>query len=315
MESAVVVVIALVALVSGAVLLLSKQRMLPRTFPALRMSSDASIEASRNGRDAEDSGERLAAAVAEQPMIVPLTSETASTVAEHLDPSELVRLGIVPDTGDVLPARLARIEDRLDELHRLIEKQGEALTAETRRTHSALVSRAEADEARRDAVYERFRTDMVSAVSVAVGQRQHGAPDRGLEVSADLYARLARLEAALSTVTNPILLPGETYAPPTEFLPEAYVWENWNEVGERVFALADAFSAQRLHLSAQTRADVGAFVTTLRTLLTRSVYPNLQPDLDPTRQTVLRMALAEIAVELPKVRAILEREYQAGRSA
>ena len=38
-------------------------------------------------------------------------------------------------------------------------------------------------------------------------------------------------------MTNPILLPGEPYAPPAEFLPEALIWENWNEVGERAFSL------------------------------------------------------------------------------
>jgi hypothetical protein len=92
------------------------------------------------------------------------------------------------------------------------------------------------------------------------------------------------------------------------------IWENWNEVGERAFALAETYSAQRLHLSGQTRSDVGAFVTTLRTLLTRSVYPNVQGEADTTHQAALRAALAEIAAELPKVRDLLETEYLEGRS-
>jgi hypothetical protein len=44
-------------------------------------------------------------------------------------------------------------------------------------------------------------------------------------------------------------------------------------------------------------------------LLTRSVYPNLQTDPDAAQQAALRTALEEIAAELPKVRAALDREY------
>jgi hypothetical protein len=55
-------------------------------------------------------------------------------------------------------------------------------------------------------------------------------------------------------------------------------------------------------------------VTTLRTLLTRSVYPNLQLDPDAAQQTALRSALEEIADEMPKVRQKLEREYREGLS-
>jgi hypothetical protein len=118
----------------------------------------------------------------------------------------------------------------------------------------------------------------------------------------------------LAAVTNPILLPGEAYSPPAEFLPEALVWENWNEVGERAFALADAYSAQRLYLSEETRGEIEMFVTTLRALLTRSVYPNLQPEPDAAQQAALRSALDEIAGEFPKVRQRLEREYREGLS-
>ena len=152
---------------------------------------------------------------------------------------------------------------------------------------------------------------MVTRVA-ADGSSRPGS--RRPDVSADLYARLARLEAALAAVTNPILLPGEAYSPPAEFLPEALVWENWNEVGERAFSLADAYSAQRLHLSEETRGEIELFVTTLRTLLTRSVYPNLQPEPDAAQQAALRTALEEIAGEFPKVRQMLEREYREGLS-
>ena len=174
--------------------------------------------------------------------------------------------------------------------------------------------RAEAEEARREAAQERMRADVLAMVSRVAVERQTGSNVRRMDVSAELYAQLARLEAALATVTNPILLPGEPYSPPTELTAETLVWENWNEVGERAFALAEVYSAQRLHLSAQTRSDVGAFVTTLRTLLTRSVYPNLRAEPDTGRQVGLRVALAEIAEELPKIRDVLETEYLEGKT-
>jgi hypothetical protein len=49
--------------------------------------------------------------------------------------------------------------------------------------------------------------------------------------------------------------------------------------------------------------------------LTRSVYPNLQPEPDATQQAALRAALEEIAAELLKVRQTLEWEYLEGRSS
>jgi hypothetical protein len=147
----------------------------------------------------------------------------------------------------------------------------------------------------------------------STARRGGDVSDRRSDVSADLYARLARLEAALAAVTNPILLPGEAYAPPAELLPEALIWENWNDVGERAFALADAFSAQRLYLSEQTRLELGEFVTSLRVMLTRAVYPNLQPEPGREQQLALRAALDAIAAELPRVRATIEQEFRAER--
>jgi hypothetical protein len=74
--------------------------------------------------------------------------------------------------------------------------------------------------------------------------------------------------------------------------------------------MADTYSAQRLYLSEQARSDVGAFITALRLLLTRSIYPNLHTDLNAAQQDALREALDEIAAELPKVRSALDREYR-----
>ena len=207
-----------------------------------------------------------------------------------------------------LIARVDGLEARMQELSRAIDRQA----AETRRAHDEQAARALAAEAQRDAALDRLRADLVAARRAP----RTGAPTlatAGPDVSADLYARLARLEAALAAVTNPILLPGEVYESPGELLPEALVWENWNEVGERAFALADAFSAQRLYLSEPTRVEIGDFVTSLRVLLTRSIYPNLQPEPGSEQQVALRAALDAIAAELPRVRATIEAEFRADR--
>lgn len=234
-----------------------------------------------------------------------------------LEPTERpdpVRLDLVPSAAETLTARLDRFEERLDEIARRVERQASDLGQEFRRTRAELAHRAEADDAHWASSLEQLRADLLLAVSRAAADGKSRTATKRLEVTAELYARLARLEAALAAVTNPILLPGEPYAPPEEFLPEALVWENWNEVGERAFSLADAYSAQRLHLSEEAREEVDLFVTTLRTLLTRSVYPNLQPEPDVTQQAALRAALEEIAAELLRVRQKLEQEYREDRS-
>jgi hypothetical protein len=310
---AVLVIIAILALVGGSAMLLRRQGLPQWTLPMPRASGGAAqaVTIAEDGSDV-DTGpgpEPTPLNLAAQVKPVPVTMHGAP--AGTMEP---VRLDLVQAPSDIASVRLDRIETRLEELQRAVARQNEHVAEQARRIQSDLVSRAEAEEARREAAQERLRADVLAIVTRAVPERQPGANARRLEVSAELYAQLARLESALSTVTNPILLPGESYEPPTELLPETLIWENWNEVGERAFALAETYSAQRLHLSGQTRSDVGAFVTTLRTLLTRSVYPNVQAEADTAHQAALRAALAEIAGELPKIRDLLETEYLEGRS-
>ncbi|MGH2614715.1 MAG: hypothetical protein ACRDJC_05720 [Thermomicrobiales bacterium] len=321
MESALVVV-ALLVLAGGVATLLTRQRMLPWSLPSFRSLNGADVEAVGNGVEPGSATGRPPEAIKASASAAPVAVVRPSSVPRQqpapstgrLEPGEPIRLGVVPASGEGVAARFDRIEERLEELNRLMAKQNEARSAELRRVQSELTLRAEAEASRHDAGQERLRADLLAAMSGTVAQRGRAASERRSEVTSELYARLARLEAALATVTNPVLLPGEIYAPPKEFIPEALNWENWNEVGERAFALADSFNAQRLHLSEQTRIDVGGFVTNLRTLLTRSVYPNLQPEPDLSQQAALRLALEEIAVALPKVRDQLEKEYRNGES-
>jgi hypothetical protein len=236
-------------------------------------------------------------------------AETPRTRDDNRPPSEIARVDVVQLAAEPREKRLGNHEDRLQELSPALERQSLTMQTQQQRVTSELVAQLVTDEARRDAALDRLRADILAAAVSGASDRRSETRYRHVEVSADLYARLARLEAALAAVTNPVLLPGELYLPPGEFLPEALVWENWNEVGERAFAFADAYSAHRLHLSEETRAEIGLFVTALRTRLTGSVYPNLQGS--NAQQSVLRGALEEIATEMPRVRATLEREYRA----
>ena len=233
--------------------------------------------------------------------------------AGHPGMPETPRLDFVPNPMETLAARLDRYEERLDQIARAVDRHAAEIGQELRRARSERAQQAEADDARRAVALERLRADLLATVTSVAADGSSRSGSRRRDVSAELYARLARLEAALAAVTNPILLPGEAYSPPVDLLPEALVWENWNEVGERAFSLADAYSAQRLHLSEETRGEIEVFVTTLRTLLTRSVYPNLQPEPDAAQQAALHSALEEIAAEFPKVRQKLEWEYREGR--
>lgn len=310
MESA-LVVIAILALAGGAVMLFARQGWLPLALPSFRPSGGVEPVADVGDETAIGPGRELRSLRAGE--IANLTAAGAAAPMA-VATREPIRLDLMPASGDAGSGRLDRIEGQLEELQRAVARQGEILAVEARRLHEELVRHAEIEEARREAAQERMRADVLAVMSRAVAERQSGANTRRMEVSAELYARLARFEAALATVTNPVLLPGEPYAPPDELAPEALVWENWNEVGERAFALAEVYSAQRLHLSAPTRSDVGAFVTTLRELLTRSIYPNLQVEADGGRLAALRSALTVIADELPKLRARLESEYLEGRT-
>jgi hypothetical protein len=218
---------------------------------------------------------------------------------------------VAAESWNSLDSRLERIEQAITNLERAERHHFAAQPFDLRQVVAELTALVDADLARREIAIERLRADLVSAIAA---QRktpplaESGRPRACVE----LYARLAGLETALGAVTNPMLLPGETYSPPPDLFPETLVWDNWNEVGERAFAFGESYSAERLHLSGDTRHEISAFVTQLRTFLTGSVYPNMHTDPSPDEVATLRLGLADIAVALPQVREALEREFRQG---
>ena len=197
--------------------MLSRQGILPWSAPALRMSGGASaaereVDAT-GGRGSASDGmvePTQASATAGEPSILDIRS--SQLVAERAGLPESARLDHVPDAVETLAVRLDRFEERLDQIARAVDRHAVEIGQELRRARSDRAHQAETEDARRDAAMERLRADLLAALTRAAGNGGARPGSRRPDVSADLYARLARLEAALAAVTNPILLPGEAYA-------------------------------------------------------------------------------------------------------
>lgn len=182
----------------------------------------------------------------------------------------------------------------------------EANTVDTPRLSEALErSIEEQAEAQRQEL-ERVRDELMWV-------RQTAGPrgERRTEALANLYGHLARVESALAGVVNPMLLPGEPLALPAELPPETLVWDNWSDVGERAYALGDAFNQHRLVLDADTAREIESFIAILRQGLTGSVDPNVraqQPT--PAQHAQMRAGLETIVAALPGVRRRVELAYR-----
>lgn len=187
---------------------------------------------------------------------------------------------------------LGRLRERGAELDGLISRSRELIGRE--------------EQARRDAERVPKPAPVVPGLNGA-GERLR---ERHAEVLNDLYGHLARIETAIAALTTPILLPGEPYTVPDDFPPEALRWENWKEIGEAAYALGDYFAQHRPLLGDETSRAVAGCVTILRVALTRSIYPNLTPSPSAEQVVALRTGLSQIAAELPRVRAGLERDYR-----
>lgn len=255
------------------------------------------------------------------PRVIDVAPETAKSAISRLEPASgdqeenntkldslMAEVRATLASGD---DRAGQVNVQLETLHQNLRERLDQIGRDAGDRWTDLTTRQAALEARQEATSERLRADL--ALHFASHQRQAAANRSLVEragVAAELYALLARLEAAVAAVTNPILLPGEPYAPPADFLPEALVWDNWKDVGERAFAFADLYSARRLYLSEPTRQQIGAFVAELRGLLTEAIYPNLRPSLEPAQKERLHQALATLALRFPTVRAAIERDFR-----
>lgn len=160
--------------------------------------------------------------------------------------------------------------------------------------------------------------EAVGAAITAIAVRQ-SAPEsaavasRRADALGSLYRKLAKLETSFLSVTNPVLLPGETFNLPDDLLADTLKWENWKEVGDATFAFAEAFNQDRIYLDDTTCRELVVFVRSLREVMTAAIYPNLavRPGVDPTEARAdLRAALVQLGREIPEARERLERAFR-----
>lgn len=205
-------------------------------------------------------------------------------------------------------AGLDEVRARRAELDALLARTREAVARDAE-------ARRQEEQERRQRTIERDAPRQAAPAAGGGAGRANGhaggaATDREADALTELYRRLARLEASLSALTNPVLLPGEPFAVPDEFLPEALRWENWKEVGEAAFGLGDYANGARILLEARTADAVGGCITTVRAALTRSVYPNLGHAPSTEQLATLRAGLGELARAIPDLRRTLEGRYR-----
>jgi len=188
-------------------------------------------------------------------------------------------------------ARLTRIESTSTELPQVSEQ---------------LQRTVEQRDAERRREIERLKSDLAS-----VRQDSGERGQRHSEAVADLYGHLARTEASLAGVVNPMLLPGEALTIPDEFFPDTLNWDNWSDVGERAYAFGNAFNQNRFVLDATTAGEIERFIGILRQGLTGAVYPNVRsPNPTPVQIKQIRAGITSIVVALPQVRRRLEGIYR-----
>jgi hypothetical protein len=298
-------ILALLLIAIGGGMVLYSRGGLSYSIPARPLRPRASVVEPAQAETAASESQAAPSSAAEPPVPIPLAPRPQLEALPDPWRDELRRAIADQD------ARLSRLDERVAELFGRVDRRFDDLIDDIRTERTERGQRQAAIDARQEAAIERLRADMLDRLAARAAQSGPRLGERRLEVTGELYAALARLETAFAAVTNPALLPGEAYAPPDALPAEALVWDNWKDVGERAFVLADAYSAQRLYLSAPTRDELDRFVSSLRATLTRSIYPSLQAPPSPQQAQGLRAALDALAAEFPLARTRLEREFQA----
>jgi hypothetical protein len=183
----------------------------------------------------------------------------------------------------------------------------EAMFGDSRRTPDDLEAAINDVDARQRRIAEKLRQELgqVQRTTSSFGERR-------ITAVSDLYSHLALVESALASVVNPALLPGEPISLPQELGTDAFVWDNWRDVGDRAYAFGNIFNQHRYVLDDDVAAAVESFITTLRQALTGAVYPNVQAS-NPTQvqRAQVRSGLTLIVSAIPDIRRKLETSYRA----
>lgn len=262
------------------------------------------LTGSRRFRQAMDSGAAIARREPESGMTAPVPIETG-VVMPSIPPSSTIDDEMIRSLREEVLGELRTAAGRSREFDaRLARIEHQATTAPdlSAEVHSAI----EELRVRQQGDIERIE---VSLRSVHVRAGSYG--QRRGEALASLYASLARVESSLSSVVNPMLLPGESLSLPAELPVEAMTWGTWSDAGEAAYTFGDVFNQNRLLLDPGTAEEIGRFIATLRQALTGSVYPTVR-DGKPSAERLaqMRAGLESIVAALPVVRRQIEAAYR-----
>ncbi|MGI8643500.1 MAG: hypothetical protein ACR2LS_05225 [Thermomicrobiales bacterium] len=231
------------------------------------------------------------------------TRTTVETVQARAEANAEQLRGELRTLASEYQAQLGRLRERNTELEHLATRFRE-------QADTSAAAQLEAAAAKEDVARLRKELDTRLEGLSTASTGSDGPRAAGVAAIADLYGRLARVEASLAALTNPILLPGEPYSVPDELVPDALKWDNWKEVGETAYALGEQFNLARIQLSRDVVDEMGSCITTIRSTLTTAIYPNLDTTLSPERTRILREGLSTIAESLSTLRQRLETNYR-----
>lgn len=233
---------------------------------------------------------------AERPTPPPLTSPMIDdnrlrALAEELR-GELTRATGLTREFD---ARLARLEEELTATRALPETLQQTVDDRVRDVDLRVKKR-----------YSRLRSELDT-----IRQAETPYATRRADTVADIYTRLARVDAALAAVVNPMLLPGEPLRVPETLFDDTLVWDNWADLGERAYEFGEIFNQKRLLLDAELADKVEAFICTLREALTDTIYPVVRHN-SPTaaQKAQLRAGLERVANASAPLRRELEAAFR-----
>ena len=148
----------------------------------------------------------------------------------------------------------------------------------------------------------------VPAAPLALEAHQRVDTERWTAIS-ELYSALSRLDIAFLAVARPVLLPGETFDLETDLPREAFLWENWNNVGSAAYQFAEVFSERRIRLDPVTRDHVNSTIGAIRRNLTAQLYPSLTAvdgSISESKRETVAQVVSTLASDIQEIRIVLE---------
>lgn len=240
----------------------------------------------------------LAQGTAPEPPRAMLDDSRLRALAEELR-GELTRATGMTREFD---SRLARVEQEVRETKALPETLDQTVNERVRDVDS----RVRDVDLRVKKRYSKLKSELNT-----IRQAETPYATRRADAISDIYTRLARVDAALAAVVNPMLLPGEPMRVPETLFDDTLVWDNWADLGERAYELGEMFNGNRLLLDPELAGKVEHFLSTLREALTDTIYPVVRHNAPTTAQKAqLRAGLERVVSAIAPLRRELEDAFR-----